>query len=283
MPFISASAPLPAETYQQLLDDERNLAHEYVERQAKRLEQQGQSVKFVIAEGDAAATLLDICASEHVRLVVMTTHGRTGLARFALGSVADRLVRYGHVPVLLLRTSPAQGSDRAEEETTVREVSRLERVLVPLDGSVLAEAALPLARDLGGVVVHHITLEKVLPYPGDERGYSEASSYLEARARDLRSQLQGEDCTVTTLVREGFAPGEKIGEQAEDDGSLVLMATHGRGGIRRWVLGSVAAQVIHMGHAPVLLIHPDSTVDAQVKPELATGHEVLASVPERQL
>ena len=275
LPFVSSSAPLPAESYQQLLDDERNVARAYVEQQTKRLEQQEQSVKIMIAEGDPAATLLDTCASEHVRLVVMTTHGRTGLARFALGSVADRMVRYGHVPVLLLRSSPVRGSDA---KTVHPEVTRLERVLVPLDGSVLAEAALPLAVDLGGVVIHHITLVRVLPYTADERTRAEATSYLDARARELRSQLLGDDCTVTTLIREGVVPGEEISEQAEDDGSLVLMATHGRGGIRRWMLGSVANQVVHMGHVPVLLIHPDSAPDAQVKLGLSVDSESPAAV-----
>jgi nucleotide-binding universal stress UspA family protein len=272
LPFVSSCAPLPAESYQQLLDDERDMARAYVEHQTKRLEQQVQSVKMVITEGDPAAALLDTCASEHVRLVVMTTHGRTGLARFALGSVADRVVRYGHVPVLLLRSSPARGSTA---KTVHSDVTRLERVLVPLDGSVLAEAALPLARDLGGVVVHHITLVRVLPYTADERTHAEAASYLDARARELRSQLLGDDCTVSTLLREGVVPGEKISEQAEDDGSLVLMATHGRGGIRRWMLGSVANQVVHMGHVPVLLIHPDSAPDAPVK----RGHSVDSEMP----
>ena len=276
LPFVSSSAPLPAESYQQLLDDERNMARAYVEHQTKRLEQQEQSVKIVIAEGDPAATLLDTCAAEHVRLVVMATHGRTGLARFALGSVADRMLRFGHVPVLLVRSSPAQES---HAKTVHHEVMGLERVLVPLDGSVLAETALPLAVDLGGVVVHHITLVRVLPYTADEHTRAEATSYLDARARELRSQLLGDDCTVTTLVREGVVPGEKISEQAEEDGSLVLMATHGRGGIRRWMLGSVANQVVHLGHVPVLLIHPDSAPDAQVKRGLSVDGEIPVTVP----
>jgi nucleotide-binding universal stress UspA family protein len=276
LPFVSSSAPLPAESYQQLLDDERDMAGAYVEHQTKRLEQQDQSVKAVIAEGDPAAALLDICAAEHVRLVVMTTHGRTGLARFALGSVADRLIRYGHVPILLLRSSIARGSGA---KTVHSNVTRLERVLVPLDGSVLAEAALPLARDLGGVVVHHITLVRILPYTADERAHAEAVSYLDARARELRSQLLGDDCTVTTLVREGVVAGEKISEQAEDEGCLVLMATHGRGGIRRWMLGSVANQVVHLGHIPVLLIHPDSAPGTQVKRGLSVDSGMPVTVP----
>jgi nucleotide-binding universal stress UspA family protein len=154
---------------------------------------------------------------------------------------------------------------------------------VPLDGSVLAEAALPLARDLGGLVAHHITLMKVLAYTADERTRAEAASYLDARARELRSQLLGDDCTVTTLVREGIVPGEKISEQAEEEGSLVLMATHGRGGIRRWMLGSVANQVVHMGHVPVLLIHPDSAPDAESKLGLSAHGEIPLEAPEARM
>src|SRR5262249_4491165 len=111
-------------------------------------------------------TLLDILDSEQVKLVVMTTHGRTGLVRFALGSVADQLVRGSHVPVLLLRSASSPASAHAVDTALTKPLPvdwHLYRAIVPLDGSELAESALLLVRELAGEVFHHITLQRVLP------------------------------------------------------------------------------------------------------------------------
>jgi nucleotide-binding universal stress UspA family protein len=271
VPFASSSMPLPPESYQQLVDDERRLATEYLKRQAQPLRESGLTARILLAEGDASSTLLDICSSEQVGLVVMTTHGRTGLVRFTLGSVADRLVRYSHIPVLLLRsfgTSNTSGWN-------------LDRLLVPLDGSALAETALPLMWELAGAVAHDITLERVVPFTADEDARALAKSYLEAHARELQGQLASQECKVSFTVREGTVPAEKIIEAAEEKGCLVVMATHGWGGMKRWVLGSVADQVVHLAQVPVLLVHTGESASSS---ELAEKKKAAVSGgdPSRQ-
>jgi nucleotide-binding universal stress UspA family protein len=277
VPVAASYMPLPPEIYQQLVDDERRLAGEYLQRQAEPLRERGLTVKTVLLEGDAASMLLDICSARQIRLVVMTSHGRTGLTRFALGSVADRLVRYGHVPVLLLRS---YGTGSAAPETSTASDGRagpthreLGRILVPLDGSALAETALPVVWELAGTVAHDITLLRVVPFTADEQAHNLAYQYLRAHAEELQAQLASRECHVRTAVREGVLPSEKIIDEAEAQGDLIVMATHGWGGMKRWVLGSVADQVFHTAHVPVLLVH---TGESAAAPRPAGAREPVA-------
>jgi nucleotide-binding universal stress UspA family protein len=256
--FGSVDAPLPAETYQQLVDDQRQLAHEYLLQQGQLLNEQGISVRAILAAGNTVSTLLDICATEQVGLVVMTSHGRTGLARFALGSVADQLVRDSHIPVLLLRSYSLPSSTPVLDAALEKPQAvawHLDRVLVALDGSELSESALPLVQELAGVVFHHITLQRVLPLTAAIPYRASVKKYLEAQECQLRTQLAGRECEVTSQLCEGVVPSEQIVELAEEEGSLVVMATHGWGGMKRLVLGSVTNQVVHTAHVPVLVVH----------------------------
>jgi nucleotide-binding universal stress UspA family protein len=269
VPFAASYMPLPAEAYQQLVDDERRLALDYLNQKAQSLQERGHSVTVRIDEGDAAATLLDICSAEQIGLIVMTTHGRTGLARFALGSVADRLIRYNHVPVLLLRSNGRASSAPAWN---------LHRMVVPLDGSAVAESALPIVWELAGSVASNVILERVLPFTADERARTQADDYLQAHADELQAQLSNQECRVTARVCEGVVPAEKIIEGAEEEGRLIVMATHGWSGMKRWVLGSVTDQVVHMAHVPVLVVHAEESGSGSLPPAKKTAEALTANV-----
>ena len=256
--FASADAPLPGETYQQLADDQRQLAQDYLQQQGQLLRDQGISVKAVLAAGNTGSTLLDICTTEQIGLVVMTTHGRTGLARFALGSVADQLVRDSHVPVLLLHSFSSPSSALVFEAALEKPQAapwQLDHALVALDGSELSESVLPLVRELAGVVFHHITLQRVLPLTAAVPYRASVKKYLEVQECALREQLGATQCEVTSRLCEGVVPSEKIVDVAEEEGCLVVMATHGWGGMKRLMLGSVTNQVVHTTHVPVLVVH----------------------------
>lgn len=244
-PILSPAAMLPAEgayvapdVYQQLVDDEDQLAREYLEHQAAILLQQQVVVRTRTLRGDAAGCLIDLEPSEQVGLVIMTTHGRTGLARVALGSVADRLVRGGHVPVLLLRSlAPAGNSER------------LDRALVALDGSRRAEQALDACDQLVGSVLRHVELVEVV---GAGAGAAE-QEYLESIRARLATEYAARQCTLSTVVLTG-EPAEQLGQRAESDGELIILATHGRSGVARWALGSVADRMLRTTTASVLLV-----------------------------
>jgi nucleotide-binding universal stress UspA family protein len=194
-----------------------------------------------------ATALLDLLPSLHPAMIVMTSHGRTGVARTALGSIADQLVRHSHVPTLVLRP-PVGDAD-----------TLLTRAIVPLDGSALAEASLDEALRLAGTVVREVTLVRVIDpdrvQPGDDTYALEAARYLEQVQDRLQAQMEGRDCTVRTEILTGD-PAQQIVRRAERECDLVILATRGHAGARRLVFGSTADRVLHDTTTPLLLIHP---------------------------
>ncbi len=221
-------------------------AERYLERIAQQMRRPGLHIHTIATTGDPASELLRLISPEQTRLIVMTTHGRTGMARAALGSVADRLVRESCMPVLLLRLQAGQLPHR-----------NLGRALVPLDGSPFAEAALDAAVMLAGSIVHAITLLRVVPLTRDwptERALQEADSYLDGVRTRLAKRLE-ERATVQTQALTGFA-ADTIIWRASHDFDVVIMATHGEAGTRRWAFGSVADRVLHDSPTPLVLVCP---------------------------
>jgi nucleotide-binding universal stress UspA family protein len=237
-------APLPEETVQQLADEEQREAAAYLEQIARSLRPQGLTLQTSVGHGDPASALLELASALQASLIVMTSHGRTGLARVALGSVADRLVRDGHVPVLLVHVFAA--AERA---------GHLDHAVVPLDGSALAESALDMAVSLAGPLLQRITLLRAIAAEATSEQRAAAQQYLDRQRTHLQQQLAGRSCAVSALTRQG-PPAAQIRRQAEADAALVIMATRGETGLRRWALGSVADQVLKEARGPVLLVHP---------------------------
>ena len=245
--FSGPNVMVPAETYQAILDEEDTDAHEYIERMAATTRAKDITVTTKVGHGQVATTLLDVLSGMNVSLVVMTTHGRTGMARVALGSVADHLVRHSHLPTLLLR--PPVG-----DAATI-----LARAIVPLDGSAVAEASLDEVLQLAGTVVHQLTLVRVIDPDrvrlGDDNYSLEAAHYLERVQDRLEAQLDGRDCTIHTDILTGV-PAQQIVHRAERNCDLVILATRGQTGARRLMFGSTADRVLHDSTAPLLVIHP---------------------------
>ncbi len=191
-------------------------------------------------------------------LLVMTTHGRGPLRRAWLGSVADGLLRRSPCPVLLVRPREGEEVDLTERE--------LRHILVTLDGSPESRDVLPFAKAAATLSGARLTLLRVipphfslgsayLPHPGRELKGLEAE---EEGARDAlaseAAELRKEGFQVETHTLSGAHPAEGILQFIErSDADLVAMATHGRGGVSRLILGSVADKVVRGGTVPVLL------------------------------
>ncbi|HUF36827.1 MAG TPA: universal stress protein [Gemmatimonadales bacterium] len=213
--------------------------------------------------GRTVETLLEHIQSRAVDLVVMTTHARGGASRAWLGSVADGLVRRSPVPVLLLRP--------AEEEGVAPEAGFFTRVLLPLDGSPGGEQILERAIEVAGTEGVRYTLlrvlasgesafSEVLPRRGEapstraqratvEAGLERTAETLRARGLEVRGQ------TVTDDV-----PARAILEYVVENGiDLIAMTTRSRGGLERWLLGSVADKVLRGTTRPLLLFNPTAT------------------------
>jgi nucleotide-binding universal stress UspA family protein len=240
--------PLDPQLYRQLPEHIRNLldreeqgALAYVGRVEAELRGRGLRVRSLVERGVPDATLLDLEVDPPIGLVVLASHGRTGLARFALGSMADRLARYGRAPVLVVRPFGEVG----------RQV-RLERALVPLDGSALAELALAMVHALAGRVLRSATLVRVVDPDLRAGETAEARRYLDEVRGRLVAELAGRECAIDSRVVYGHTAEQILA--CSDDRDVVVMATHGRTGATRWALGSVADRVLQQVQIPLLLV-----------------------------
>ncbi len=189
-------------------------------------------VRSIVLTGPVPIVLLDCEAQEKPDLVVMATHGRTGLARFAFGSVTARLVREGTVPVLVTRRSSGEGT-------------KLERALLLLDGSDVAEEAIPVFQTLAGKPIRSVTLYRVVRNPENQAA---AIEYLEGVA----SKLAGTGVEVSYKVDVGD-PRKDI-DRAAHDADLIVLCTHGRSGFDRLRHGNIAEHVMRHVDKPSLLV-----------------------------
>lgn len=220
-------------------------------------------VEAEFLDGPIVPTLEGYLAGRAPDLVVMMTHGRGGVRRAWLGSVADGLVRRSPAPVLLLRSGAEWPGHLIEPF--------FRRVLVPLDGSPLAAEVLDSAVRLGTPEVTVYTLVTVLvplplldypaPVAASFTGRSDfdgqrdaAQAYLSTVAEGLGRRSAGVDTRVVVHAR----AAEGILEEAEaHQADLIALATHGRGAVSRFFLGSVADKVIRGASVPVLVFRPD--------------------------
>lgn len=237
---------LPDSAYDDVVAAETRAAAAYLDGLRTRLEADGLSVRATHLVGDVASLLLDYEREAGIDLVVLCSHGRGGLARFTLGSIAARLLHHGAVPVLLVRAFGAPVD--------------LTQAVMPLDGSRLAEEALPVVAALAGPIVQGVTLLRVA---GSDEDGVEAERYLNGLAERLRREvaaLRG-DGACRVQVTEGD-PAQVILETAGAD-RLVVMATHGRSGLTRWPVGSVTDRVARGGAAGVLAVRAGAASAAQ--------------------
>jgi len=220
------------EQYEQVTQDMAHQAQSEVHALAQRLQAEGIRARAEVRRGSASGDLLDYIDDEHPDLVVMATHGRTGLARFTLGSVADRIIREGSAPVLVTRRS-------------LESTGRLEHGLVMLDGSGVAEEVIPLVTELAGKPFQRLTLYRVVNNPANQGA---ATTYLEGVA----GKLQDRGATIEVRADQGDARAnvERVGKEVD----VVILCTHGRSGFDRLRHGSVAEHVIQNVDRPALLV-----------------------------
>ncbi|MBM2809709.1 MAG: universal stress protein [Chloroflexi bacterium] len=240
IPPYEPSALISPETTDELRRQVREHARAALDRLKSQVEQHGVRVKaelLQLADGSPASTLLDYEQTSGVDIVAMATHGRTGLARFALGSVADRILREGSKPVLLIRPLTEQPKEMGV-------------ALLPLDGSEVGERAIKMAEALAGRPLRSVRLLQAIE-KFQER--SAAMDYLQSVADRLAAA--GLETTVYVSVGEG--PVEAIRTHVAD-ADIVVMATHGRGGIDRMRHGSVAEAAARELQHPVLLVRATS-------------------------
>lgn len=231
-------------------------ADQYLQKVANRLRQAGLSVRYLVRDGPPAETILNCAEEMAVGQIIMATHGYSGMKRWTHGSVAERVLQAASVPLLLVR---------AREASDPRPPLLCRRILVPLDGSRLAEKVLPAVIPMAQALGSKMILYRVLPVHASAWGT--AVSYVDlggvfeiadqnalAYLQDLASQLEEQGIRTHAATQTG-AIAESIVAYAEDNYvDLIAMCTHGRTGPVRWALGSVADRVLRAGSIPMLLV-----------------------------
>ena len=213
--------------------------------------------RAIIRVGDAAEQILNAVEETGARMLVIATHGRSGVGRWIYGSTAGRLLRTSHVPVVAVGPNVRP---RATAQVA------LKHLMVPLDGSPLSEAALPVAVSIAASLGARVSLVRSVRWAVQAYPYSLPDAYvpqideeLEAGAkaylRRMEEALKGKVEVDAFVVRGGIADGlmDVADKQAVD---LVVMTTHARAGIARAALGSTADRMLQ-GKAPVMLVRPE--------------------------
>jgi nucleotide-binding universal stress UspA family protein len=241
----------------------------YLNDVARRLgEKAPVKVATALLDGDLVHAIKAYAERERIDLVVMSTHARGAFARFWLGSVADDLAHELPQPILLLR--PGEGKADLGHEATMKSI------VVPLDGSEMAERAVWPAADLARLFDGEVTLVRVnrpallpayVPEGAGAYGLGAALDQAEQLERDEREQarrylaevsamlaVRGVRCRADVILEDRPAEGI-IAEAGARHADLIAMETHGRRGLARLFMGSVADQVVRGGEVPVLLYH----------------------------
>ncbi|MEX2247948.1 MAG: universal stress protein [Dehalococcoidia bacterium] len=217
----------------------------------------GMNVETLMRSGEAGEETLRAITESGARMIVIATHGRSGVGRWMYGSTAGHLLRHAQVPVVAVGPHALA---RSAKDAAFR------HLMIPLDGSKLSEEALPVARQLAAAAKARLSLVRAVrwavqayPYTLPETYVPQIDEELEAgaraylkRQREAVTDVEADAFVVRGAIAEGlidFVEKEKV--------DLVVMTTHARAGLARAALGSTADRLLQ-GAAPVMLIRPDA-------------------------
>ncbi len=238
-----------------MIEDSARSSEQYLKRVAGMFP--GANTKCTVEKGKAEQAIIETAAVDKGALVTMATHGRSGMNRWLLGSVAEKVLRGGTNPLLLVRAT-----EEAKAEAT------LKSIVVPLDGSELAESVLPTVAELAKTLKLAVVLFRAYNIPisayASGEGYyavnyeelltamrEEAVDYLEKRTEAVKKLGIA---NLSYIAQEGFAADEIISLARKSQDNLIAMCTHGRSGVKRWMLGSITETVVRHSSDPVLVI-----------------------------
>ena len=231
----------------------RREAENYMAGQLARLERQGVAAEILLLEGDPAGIIIDVARQEGIKLIVMSTHGKSGLTRWMLGSVTERVLQLSPCPVFVVHDSRP-----------------IRNMMITLDGSAIAEQGfeqgMVLANEIGanvllmaadsGLPVANIeetegweALAEQRQIWGESTSFHEASAYLDNLLAENPAEVPCE-----TLVKIGPAAEMILGAATLRDIDLIVMTTHGRSGLGRWLYGSTTAKVMRGAECSLFVI-----------------------------
>lgn len=269
LPYVQTLAPLlnvPVHLLRAIpdapSDEMRQPAEAYLAQQAQALQQAGLEVSTEVVFQSPPLAIVETATQKEATLIAMATHGYSGLRRWAVGSVTDEVVHTTTtVPVFVVRSSGEEGGPPP---------FHIKRILLPLDGSELAQKSLPCATLLAKQTQAEILLVRAIfplrefyeglqPVPIPQAQYEATLQQEEALALEhlqgVAESLHEQGILVNTVVQEGRAAEVLIDVAEQRDVDLIVMSTHGYGGLDRLLVGSVADKVLHATTTPLVLVH----------------------------
>ena len=219
----------------------------------------GAKIKTKVVTGKADKTILGYAETQDIDLVVMTSHGRSGIMPWSLGSTVTKVLHKVGVPLIVIR---------AKETLTEQDKSGLfHRVLIPLDGSERAEKVLPYVAEIAKKIDSEIILVQVVE-AGRHVHSVGGINYVRFRDQDVKrmkdkamdylrkvsTQFAGTRAKVSYEVREGNSAQEIIKLANEKGCSLIALSSHGHSGIEAWLVGSVTYKIMQASNRSVLFV-----------------------------
>jgi nucleotide-binding universal stress UspA family protein len=237
---------------------------ETVQRNVRKGQPKGTEVKVTtkVEAGKPTENICNLVDKNKVDLIIMAAVSASGLkVGKMLGSVTDHVCQTVPIPVMLIRPQSVKQTDKKRR--------LVNRILIPLDGSELSKLALPVGEELATKLKVSVTLfqmAKMIRFYGDGTGtmayidYTKFDEDEEKRVSSemiaLQKELKEKGLDVTSVVTSGFDAAAEIIDVCKKTGTdLVVMSTHGRSGLGRWVFGNVAEKVLRHGETPLLLVH----------------------------
>jgi len=240
-----------------IMAEGENASREYLDEIAATFP--GMHVSCKVERGRPADVIIERAEAEQGTLIAMATHGRSGINRWMMGSVAEKVLRGTTAPLFLVRANREAGIDL---------VASIKSIVVPLDGSELAESVLPTVCEVAKTLDLDIVLCRA--YELAATAYYGSEDYLpkyDEMLREMKEDVEGylkekvEALKAAGLSKaswvalEGAGAEEIVRYANKHHDALVAMCTHGRSGVKRWALGSVTEKVVRHAEEPVLVVH----------------------------
>lgn len=234
-------------------------AETYLERLQSQLNKAGLQVNCVLLEGTASQQIIDYCHTHEMDLIVLSTHGNSGLSRWNINSVANKIIMSAHTSLMIIR---------AYSEEQSREEYCYDRIFIPLDGSTRAECVLSIASSLacqehGELILSHVVspprIFHRMPLTPEEqeqidlwtkRDVDAVTKYL----NDLQTRLSVNNSLQINASDDVIETLHEMVEQQEEPAELIILSAHGTSGKRRWPFGSLVTSFINYGTCPLLIV-----------------------------
>lgn len=219
----------------------------YLRDTRESISRPGVTVRTIVGEGERSNAIANTAVIKNADLIAMTTHARTGVSRWLLGSVAGKVIRQAQSPIML-----------------VRQPSGYKHILVTLDGSDLAERIIETALAFAAGYNSRVTFLQVTAAgdsglsggastaTDDERSGSGSEAYLE----EIISRYENRGLEMDAIIVRGSVADSILTYAAENNVDLIAMSTHGRSGLRKLVFGSVTEKIMCDSGCAMLIVHP---------------------------